>query len=163
MNTRSNRSRPAFAPPCLIFCFLGVANAWSQSKSQPKPEAEIIISSLLPPVYPPFTKQTRISGEVQLTVGSVAAPVVLQGHPLLVQAAINSVPNSKFERRNCGDEAVWYRLTYSFTLGQQVTVRRQLTAVKDDNKEKRYPRVSQSQNTVTLPTGRWGLATYEGR
>jgi len=76
----TNRSGPAFALACLIFCFLGVANAWSQSKSQPKPEAEIIISTLFPPVYPPLAKQTRISGEVQLIVevgkdGSVTAPV----------------------------------------------------------------------------------------
>ena len=80
MKCETNRSGPAFALACLIFGFLGVANAWSQSKSQPKPEAEIIISALFPPVYPPLAKQTRISGEVQLIVevgkdGSVSSAV----------------------------------------------------------------------------------------
>ncbi len=166
MKCETNRSGPAFALACLIFCFLGVANAWSQSKSQPKPEAEIIISTLFPPVYPPLAKQTRISGEVQLIVevgkdGSVTAPVVVQGHPLLAQAAIDSARKSKFECRNCTDEAVFYRLTYSFQLGPTSYCAEATNGIKDNEKEEPYPRVSQSQNSVTLtdrPVGTCDLA-----
>jgi len=48
----------------------------------------------------------------------VTAPVGVQGYPLLVQAATDSVRKSKFESRNYADEAVFYRdSTYSFQLG----------------------------------------------
>jgi protein TonB len=48
------------------------------------------------PVYPPLAKQARISGVVRLQAiiakdGSVQELQVLQGHPLLVQAALDAV------------------------------------------------------------------------
>lgn len=48
------------------------------------------------PVYPPLARQTRVSGTVRLHAiiskdGSVQQLEVLQGHPLLVQAALDAV------------------------------------------------------------------------
>src|SRR5579859_6884754 len=48
------------------------------------------------PVYPPLARQTRISGTVRLHAiigkdGSVQQLEVIQGHPLLVQAALDAV------------------------------------------------------------------------
>ena len=81
---------------------------------------------------------------------SVTAPVVVQGHPRLVQAATDSVRKSKFECRNCADEAVFYRLTYSFQLGPTSYCAETTNGIKDNEKEEPYPRMSQSANTVTL-------------
>jgi protein TonB len=48
------------------------------------------------PVYPPLARQTRISGTVRLHAiigkdGSVQQLEVIQGHPLLVQSALDAV------------------------------------------------------------------------
>jgi periplasmic protein TonB len=53
------------------------------------------------PTYPPLARQTRISGTVRLHAiiskdGSVQQLEVLQGHPLLVQAALDAVRQWKY-------------------------------------------------------------------
>jgi hypothetical protein len=79
-----------------------------------------------------------------------AHPVVVQGYPLLVRAATDSVRKSKFECRNYADEAAFYRSTYSFQLGPTSYCAETTSGIKDSEKEEPYPRVSQSANTVTL-------------
>jgi hypothetical protein len=113
-------------------------------------------SLFLPSCLSPLAKQTRISGPVELTVGvrkdgSVTSLDPLRGHPLLVQAATDSVWKSKFECRDCGEEPVFYKLTYIFQLGGPTTYCAETTnGIQDNQNEKPYPRVFQSANTVTL-------------
>jgi TonB family protein len=59
-------------------------------------KAEQNLVKRVAPVYPPLAKQTRIQGKVRVQVviskaGSVESVKVVSGHPLLVQAAIDSV------------------------------------------------------------------------
>jgi TonB family protein len=54
------------------------------------------------PVYPPLARQTRISGTVRLhaiigTDGTVQELEVIDGHPLLIQAAIDSVKQWRYQ------------------------------------------------------------------
>src|SRR5256885_757490 len=82
-------------------------------------KGEAVLVKLAPPTYPPLARQTRISGDVQLLVevrqdGNVAAASVIQGHPLLAPAALESAKNSKFECRNCSEEGLSYRLVFTF-------------------------------------------------
>jgi hypothetical protein len=93
--------------PVLFFTFL--------KQSIPGPRAahsrSLRLRSLFLPSFRPSIRLWRSQR------GSETTAIVLRGHPLLVHAAIDSVRNSKFEWRNCTDEAVFYRLTYSFELG----------------------------------------------
>jgi TonB family protein len=67
-----------------------------------------------PPEYPPLAKQARIQGTVRLQVvidfhGNVAEIQVLQGHPLLVQAAINAVRKWRYRPTLLNGEPVQVR------------------------------------------------------
>ena len=81
----------------------------------------IILSKLFTVTYPPLARQARISGEVKLTLqvrkdGSVALAVPVNGHPLLIQAAIDSAQKSQFECTECKEEMNLVELVYSFDL-----------------------------------------------
>ena len=59
--------------------------------------------SQTPPIYPPLARQARISGVVRLSViiaadGTVRNIQVLNGHPLLVPAAIDAVRKWVYEK-----------------------------------------------------------------
>jgi len=63
------------------------------------------------PTYPPLARQTRISGTVRLHAiiskdGSVQQLEVLQGHPLLVQAALDAVRQWKYRPTTLNGEPV---------------------------------------------------------
>jgi len=49
--------------------------------------------------------------------GTVASAMVVSGHPLLQQAALESAKQSQFECKNCNEGVRAYRLRYSFELG----------------------------------------------
>lgn len=56
----------------------------------------------LPPVYPPLAEATRISGTVLLEIriddsGKTSLQRVITGHPMLIDAAINSVTSWKYQ------------------------------------------------------------------
>lgn len=110
---------------------------------------EVVLTKLAPPIYPPLAREARISGDVVLMVeirpnGSVASTSVVAGHPLLVQAALDSAKQSQFECRNCSEDGISYRLVYSFGLDASncsATVRGDL---------KRPPRLTQAVGHVTI-------------
>lgn len=92
--------------------------AQSPSGSDPPP-AEVVLSNLSEPAYPPLARQARISGDVDLTLairrdGSVESATVVSGHPMLRQAALHSAQQSKFECRGCGNSVTSYALKYTF-------------------------------------------------
>src|SRR5438270_13414266 len=68
------------------------------------PQGEVVLNKLSEPRYPPVARQARITGDVELMFevkedGSVQSTIVVSGHPLLKQAALDSVRRSKFECR----------------------------------------------------------------
>jgi len=77
-------------------------------------------AKLAPPIYPPLARQARISGTVQIQLqlrkdGSVESAKVIDGHPMLRQAALESAQKSEFECAECTETAT-YPLVYAFEL-----------------------------------------------
>jgi TonB family protein len=127
-----------------------------QSKVRPDaPRAEVVLTKLADPLYPPVARQARITGDVELMLeikkdGNVQSAIVVSGHPLLKQAALDSAEHSQFECRNCMQEVESYRLFYSFQLGPTSYCTQASDGPKRNREEGRYPRVIQSQDHVTL-------------
>lgn len=112
------------------------------------PKGDAVTVNLSNPTYPPLARTANISGDVELKLGirrdgSIRSAVVVSGHPMLTQAALNSAQQSRFECQGCEDEITGYLLIYSF----------QFVAGPD------FPcpdgnglRVTRFQNRVTLAT-----------
>jgi TonB family protein len=78
------------------------------------------LTKLAPPIYPLLARQARISGTVRIQLqlrkdGSVESAKVINGHPMLRKAALESAQASEFE---CGDcsQTTPYFLVYVFDL-----------------------------------------------
>jgi TonB family protein len=85
------------------------------------PKGNATLVNLSQPVYPPLAHQANIHGEVAVAVTvhpDGKTEVSLEsGHPMLIQAALDSAKQSRFECQAC-DSAVIYQLVYSFRLAQ---------------------------------------------
>lgn len=117
---------------------VAIAGVLFASRSSPaqnsavSPKGEVVLLKLAPPTYPPLAKQTRIAGEVEVyvevgRVGSIETTKVIQGHPLLAQAALDSARHSEFQCTECPDTGSSYRLAFKFVLDPErcrVTYRR---------------------------------------
>lgn len=126
------------------------ALAQCASDSQ-EPGPQVLITNLSPPVYPPLALQARITGTVELNItiastGNVESIEVVNGHPLLTKAAVDSVHLTQFQCREC-EASMRHLMTYNFELEEAVYC-------ADVNCEaqcpKSPPRVTQSQNTITI-------------
>lgn len=98
----------------------GVSFAQTISRSEMS-KGDVAVVSLFNPTYPPLARQARISGDVELRVeirrdGTVQSAVIVNGHPMLRQAALNSAKQSRFECRGCEAVVTPYLLVYSFEL-----------------------------------------------
>jgi len=129
--------------------------AQSSSGANP-PRGDVVLIKLTPPVYPPLARQVRISGNVELMLevrrdGSVQSATGVSGHPLLVQAALDSAQRSQFECQQCSEAVSALRLEYTFQLvgAESCCIS---TGDKPRNKEtdQPVPRVIQSQNHITV-------------
>jgi TonB family protein len=119
------------------------------------PKDEVRLAKLSETIYPPLARQTHISGDVELALeiradGSIQSATVVSGHPLLTPAALDSARRSQFECRDCGQVAHTYRLSYSFQLGPTEYCNLGSDSSKAAQQEEPYPRVTQSQNHVTV-------------
>jgi TonB family protein len=150
-----------------MLCFLALVNtAMAQGATSSDAQVKgVVLTKLSPPVYPPLSRQARITGDVKIQVwiwrnGSIASADVLSGHPMLKLAALASAQKSTFECHGCARELTAYSLTYTFGLRDNVdcSVRR-LRSVKClylwgcggwRNAETLSPAVIQSQNHITI-------------
>jgi TonB family protein len=129
--------------------------AQSSSGANP-PQGDVVLIKLTQPIYPPLARQVRITGDVELTIevrkdGTVQSAVVVSGHPLLKQAALDSAQQSQFECRNCSDAAVPVQLVYTFQLaGSESCCTSAETGAKNDQLDQMFPRVIQSEKHVTV-------------
>src|SRR5690242_2409005 len=83
-----------------------VGSALGQSTASVEASRGIALSRLTEPVYPPLARTARISGDVELKLGirkdgTIASAIVISGHPMLAQAALQSAQQSQFECRAC--------------------------------------------------------------
>jgi TonB family protein len=132
-------------------------NSLAQDASRTEgPQSGVILSKLSPPAYPPLARQARIVGDVNLTLsvgpdGSVESAVVISGHPLLQQAALDSAKQSKFECPKCGEGTTSYRLIYTFRLADSADCCKADEPNSDKNGPTQpFPHVTQVQNHVTV-------------
>jgi TonB family protein len=78
------------------------------------------LTKLFNPIYPRLAQQARISGTVRINLqlrkgGTVESAKVIDGHPMLRQAALESAQKSEFECADCSG-ATSYFLVYEFEL-----------------------------------------------
>ncbi len=151
----------------LLFLWATAACSPQGTTSGNQPQEETVeIAKLSPPIYPPIARQTRVSGEVEVELqirqdGSVVSTVVVRGQPLLVQAALDSARRSQYVCNACGEEPRSYRLLYTFDLGPTMTCEGD-PSHKADPEEMPYPRLTQSQNHVTLVDRPWVTCDVAG-
>jgi len=73
-----------------------------------------------PPVYPQMAVAARINGDVRLAFNvndSVLSNVTaLSGHPILINAALESLHGSRLQCDGCGDEPRHFVVTYEFEI-----------------------------------------------
>lgn len=103
----------SFAMSCFLVFIQSVF-----AQVNPPGERKAALVKLSPPVYPALARYARITGSVRIKIslrpgGSVASSEVIDGHPLLNTAVLDSVQKSVFECRDCRDLTVLV-LTYSF-------------------------------------------------
>ena len=153
----------------ILFCAVVKTSAQTEARSGTEGQG-VVLAKLFPPLYPPIAKTARVIGDVVLMVGirqdgSIESAVTVSGHPLLTQAALDSVQHSQFECRSCGKTVTSYQLVYSFELGP--TEYCGTTSSPDDNEaEQHYPQVIQSRNHITLvdrPIGTCDMAFQTSR
>jgi TonB family protein len=118
-------------------------------------EQGVTLARLSPPIYPPLAKQARIIGDVDLELsvrqdGSLESVAVVTGHPLLTQAALDSVRHSQFECRSCGEAVTSERIVYTFQLDSTEYCSQTPVTSNTDQGKKSYPQVIQSINHVTV-------------
>jgi TonB family protein len=150
----------------VIVLSAAVAAFAAQNADNGSNQESVVLTNLFQPVYPPLAKQTRITGDVELALevkadGSLESAVVVSGHPLLKQAALDSAQRSQFACRNCGEGVRSFQMSYSFQLGPTRYCTEVSSVTKSDEKQESYPRVIQSQNHITLvdqPVGTCDLA-----
>jgi len=131
----------------LLLAFGVALTAFAQTDSHVEAsKANVVPVNLFSPTYPPLARQARITGEVEINLGirkdgSIQSAVVASGHPMLTPAALSSAQQSRFECRGCEDEVTPYSLIYSFQFD---------ASPGWPCPEKTGPRVTQSQNRITI-------------
>jgi hypothetical protein len=110
----------AFAGAVILFFPLVKCSA--QTAGNPgKGDNDVVLTKLSPPIYSAIALTARVTGDVDLMLGirqdgSVESAVVVDGPPLLHQAALNSAQLSQFDCMNCGESVTQYRLVYTFQI-----------------------------------------------
>ena len=132
-----------------LFAFAEKVPAQSATGT-PTPETGVVLTKLSPPAYPPLARQARITGDVKMQIvirrdGSVESAEVIDGHPMLKQAALDSAKNSTFECEGCSDPVIPYLLTYTFALGNDCRL-----TPDCQSEQPRSPEVTQSVAQVTV-------------
>jgi TonB family protein len=148
-----------------VACFLGSVKYASAQSAQSSETRQVgaLLTKLSDPTYPRLALQARIAGDVDLMLtirrdGSVESAVVVSGHPLLRQAALDSAQKSQFECRVCGEAGTSYALKYEF----QIVPRDPPRGLKDcETQEEKQPpaELDVSRHQVTVVS--WGIWTCD--
>lgn len=99
----------------------GAKGRFSQSASSVTPQNSPVVTKFATPIYPQLARQTRVQGDVSISVGvrpdgSVESAVATSGHPLLRPAALDSSQHSQYECRGCTNPITPLSLSYTFQL-----------------------------------------------
>ena len=118
-------------------------------------ENAAVLTKLSPPVYPPIALTAHITGDIELLLnirkdGSVVSASVIDGPPLLQQAALSSAKQSQFQCLRCTEELTSYRLFYAFRIDNSPDACSAPDACKYPASPTHDPEVTQSDNHITL-------------
>jgi hypothetical protein len=144
----------ALAGVVVLSCAVVDSLAQTEANSNP-PQDRVVLTKLFPPVYPRLAVQAHIAGDLELMLeirpnGRVASAIAVSGPPLLKQAALESAQQSQFECKNCSEGVHSYRLWYTFQLDPADYCAEISDVSNATHPEQLYPRVTQSQNHVTV-------------
>jgi TonB family protein len=100
---------------------MAAENLFAQPGNSGTPQTGVFLTKLTYPIYPQLARQTRISGDVKVSLGirrdgSIESATVVSGHPLLQKAALDSAQHSHYECRGCTEPVTWFSLSYNFEL-----------------------------------------------
>ena len=107
-------------------CLLFVATLAATSEiTLAQNDESVVLTNSGPLQYPQMARLARVEGDVKVQIrigpdGSVLSTEVLNGSPLLREAALNGARSSRFECHGCGKESVKYVATYSFHLREAI-------------------------------------------
>ena len=141
----------------LLVCFLSCAALAQSVSTEAASRTGPGVAKLPPPFYPSMALAAHVSGDVELDLvigrdGSLQSAVVAGGPPMLRQAALQAAQKTQFDCKGCEENSSKLRMTYRFQLGETVYC---------SNPDSSYPRVAQSDNTITMtdrPSGTCDLA-----
>jgi TonB family protein len=109
----------------LILLGIPVAHLSAQSSGSSSNVTGVAeLTKLVNPTYPPLALQARIMGDVDVMVairrdGSVESARLVNGHPMLAVAALESAKRSQFECRECREAVTSYALKYKFQMSSR--------------------------------------------
>jgi TonB family protein len=149
-----------------VVCFAGAVEYASSQSAQTSeaPQTGVVLTKLSDPVYPPVANAAHITGDVDLKLiigrdGRIESAVVVSGHPMLKQAALDSAQRSQFECRSCGEAVTAYTLKYKF----QITSRGYPKDCYDPNEKQPSAEVDLSRHQVTVSAWVRGICDPAGR
>jgi len=106
----------------LILLVPSAVHLAAQSAERPdKVTGRVELTKLVDPIYPRLALQARITGDVDVTIairrdGSVESARLVDGHPMLTEAALDSARQSQFECRGCTEAVTSYEMKYKFRI-----------------------------------------------
>jgi TonB family protein len=124
-------------------------------------KGQVVLSKLYPPVYPPLAREALVFGDVHLKVsvhpdGNTDSIAVLDGPPMLQQAALDSARQSQFECKDCAGSSLSRSFTYSFRFPQEGQQNPDPCCCSHEPGSPGYKAhgatVSQSDETITVTT-----------
>jgi len=140
----------------LVVVIVRLCGAAEQASAQSDQTSEVaqpgvVLTRLSDPVYPPVANAAHLTGDVDLELligrdGRIESAVVVSGHPMLKQAALDSAERSQFECRGCGEAVTAYALKYKF----QVTSHGYPKDCYDPNEKQPSAEVDLSRHQVTV-------------
>ena len=139
-----------------VLCLVSHTTCAAQDlSSADSPRDGVSLTKLIQPIYPPFARAARITGDVDLVLtvrpdGVVDSVVVSSGHPLLKESAVASARQSQFECRGCTEQFSKYRLVYTFNIeGECECEPRETPSIKKEPQQA-YPQFPDVQHRVTV-------------
>ena len=150
--------------------FLVPRIAQSEAKER-ESKGRVVLRKLFPPNYPPLARQAHIFGDVHLKVsihsdGNINSVTVIDGPPMLRQAALDSARQSRFDCEHCeGSGTVERIFAYSFQIpGAEKPLDSNCCLEEQASPDKPPSPVSQSDDLViiTAPAVCWCSDEYLG-
>ena len=123
MRSRLHLSGSVAAVAALFVCCVTFSrSAFAQSAAGSEAtQPTVVLTVRNYPKYPAEARESQISGDVGLRLqirpdGTIQGVDVINGHPLLAQAALDGLKSVQFECRSCTEPVTLYSIVYQFRI-----------------------------------------------